>query len=84
MNEQNTYKGDEQIWSKDERDEQTTKFTQFKTKRLTYLTDLTSLTSRINYFTFSTEIKDGVNSLTDSVLQLNQYWRNRIEMSWRD
>ena len=25
--------------------------------------DLTSLTSRINYFTFITEIKDGVNSL---------------------
>ena len=30
--------------------------------------DLTSLTNRINYFTFITEIKDGVNSLADSIL----------------
>ena len=30
--------------------------------------DLTSLTSRMNYFTFITEIKDGVNSLADSIL----------------
>ena len=38
----------------------------------------------ISYYTLITEIKDGVNSLTDSILQLNQYWRNRTEMSWRD
>ena len=38
----------------------------------------------INYFTFIPEIKDGVNSLTDSILQLNQYWRNRTEMSERE
>ena len=58
ISEQSTYKGDEPIWSKDEQDEQTQDSPNSKPD---ILTDLTSLTSRINYFTFITEIKDGVN-----------------------